>query len=104
MLLLAGTESGPIHRSPAAGKMGVYIGPPWAYCETMHIDWKILLTGLGLAFILEGLPYFLAAEKMPEVLRALAERTPRELRMLGLTAMLAGLLLLYLLRGALGGL
>ena len=40
---------------------------PWK----MHFDWKIFLTALGLAFILEGLPYFLAAEKMPEVLRAL---------------------------------
>ncbi len=64
----------------------------------MQFDWKLFLTALGLAFILEGLPYFLAAEKMPEVLRALAERRPGELRGLGLTAMLAGLLLLFVLR------
>ncbi|WP_029457392.1 DUF2065 domain-containing protein [Solidesulfovibrio alcoholivorans] len=64
----------------------------------MHFDWKIFLTALGLAFILEGLPYFLAAEKMPEVLRALSERKPRELRVLGMTAMLAGLLLIFVLR------
>ena len=66
----------------------------------MHLDWKLFLTALGLAFILEGLPYFLAAEKMPEVLRALSERRPRELRVLGMTAMLAGLLLIFVLRGA----
>ncbi|HCR13888.1 DUF2065 domain-containing protein [Solidesulfovibrio sp.] len=64
----------------------------------MHFDWKIFLTALGLAFILEGLPYFLAAEKMPGVLRALSERKPRELRVLGMTAMLAGLLLIFVLR------
>ena len=64
----------------------------------MHFDWKIFLTALGLALILEGLPYFLAAEKMPEVLRALSERKPRELRVLGMTAMLAGLLLIFVLR------
>jgi len=64
----------------------------------MQIDWKLFLTALGLAFILEGLPYFLAAEKMPEVLRALAGRRPRELRTLGLTAMLVGLLLIFVLR------
>jgi len=64
----------------------------------MHVDWKLLLTGLGLAFILEGLPYFLAAEKMPAVLRILAERQPRELRTLGFSAMLAGLALLFVLR------
>ncbi len=68
----------------------------------MHFDWKIFLTALGLAFILEGMPYFLAAEKMPEVLRALSERKPRELRVLGLTAILAGLLLIFLLRAVLG--
>jgi len=65
----------------------------------MQFDWKIFLTALGLAFILEGLPYFLAAEKMPEVLRALSARRPGELRGLGLTAILAGLLLIFVLRG-----
>lgn len=71
---------------------------PSPYPWRMHFDWKIFLTALGLAFILEGLPYFLAAEKMPEVLRALSERKPRELRVLGMTAMLAGLLLIFVLR------
>lgn len=65
----------------------------------MHIDWKLFFTALGLAFVLEGLPYFLAAEKMPQVLRALSERRPGELRTLGLTAILAGLLLIFILRG-----
>ena len=68
----------------------------------MQSGWKFFLTALGLAFILEGLPYFLAAEKMPEVLRALAERSPGQLRGLGLTAILAGLLLLFLLRSFAG--
>jgi uncharacterized protein YjeT (DUF2065 family) len=66
----------------------------------MEFDWKLFLTGLGLAFILEGLPYFLAAEKMPAVLRALSERKPGELRGLGFTAILSGLALLFFLRGA----
>ena len=66
----------------------------------MEFDWKLFLTGLGLAFILEGLPYFLAAEKMPTVLRALSERKPGDLRALGCTAILSGLALLFFLRGA----
>jgi uncharacterized protein len=66
----------------------------------MHIDWKLFLTALGLAFILEGLPYFLAAEKMPQMLRALSERRPGELRTLGMSAILAGLLLIFVLRSA----
>jgi uncharacterized protein len=66
----------------------------------MHIDWKLFFTALGLAFVLEGLPYFLAAEKMPQVLRALAERRPGELRTLGISAIMAGLLLIFVIRSA----
>uniref|UniRef100_I2Q4B1 DUF2065 domain-containing protein n=1 Tax=Desulfovibrio sp. U5L TaxID=596152 RepID=I2Q4B1_9BACT len=66
----------------------------------MQFDWKLFLTALGLAFILEGLPYFLGAEKMPVVLRALAERRPGELRALGMTAIVAGLALIFVLRAA----
>jgi hypothetical protein len=54
-------------------------------------DWRILLTALGLAFILEGLPYFMLAERMPEVLRTLAERRPRTLRLMGMAAIALGL-------------
>ncbi|EPR44733.1 Protein of unknown function DUF2065 [Desulfovibrio sp. X2] len=64
----------------------------------MQIDWKLVLTALGLAFVFEGLPYFLWAEKMPRVLLQLATRPPMMLRMLGMTAMLGGLLLIYLVR------
>lgn len=66
----------------------------------MEFSWKLFLTALGLAFILEGLPYFLAAEKMPTVLKALSERKPSELRALGFTAMLSGLALLFFLRAS----
>jgi len=54
-------------------------------------DWRFFLSALGLAFILEGLPYFMLAERMPEVLRTLAERRPRTLRLMGLTAIAIGL-------------
>ncbi len=64
----------------------------------MDFDWKTFVTALGLAFILEGLPYFLFAEKMPKVLRLLSERPASELRRLGITAILAGLLTIYLVR------
>jgi hypothetical protein len=61
----------------------------------MHIDVSFLLTALGLAFILEGLPYFLFAERMPSVLRALLEQPPAVLRIMGVVAMLAGLVFIY---------
>jgi uncharacterized protein YjeT (DUF2065 family) len=65
----------------------------------MNIDIGLLATALGLAFVLEGLPYFIWAEKMPAFLTLLASRPPRQLRFLGLAAILAGLGLIFLARG-----
>lgn len=61
-----------------------------------HPDWRLFLTALGLAFVLEGLPYFLLAERLPDYLRRLAQGGPGLLRALGLAAMLAGLTLVFL--------
>jgi len=58
---------------------------------TVAFDWHFLLTALGLAFILEGMPYFMLAERMPEVLRTLAGRRPRTLRLMGMAAIAIGL-------------
>jgi len=54
-------------------------------------DWRFFVTALGLAFVLEGLPYFMLAERMPEVLRTLADRRPKTLRLMGLAAIALGL-------------
>ncbi len=64
----------------------------------MNINWTIVLSALGLAFVLEGVPYFLLPDRMPKVLRTLAEQPPRSLRILGLTAILLGLLVIWLAR------
>ncbi|SIO07834.1 hypothetical protein SAMN02745161_1647 [Halodesulfovibrio marinisediminis DSM 17456] len=65
---------------------------------SMQIDWNLLLTALGLAFVLEGLPYVLFADKLPKYLREIAERGPNALRYMGLTAMSVGVLLVWLMR------
>jgi hypothetical protein len=65
----------------------------------MQFDWNVFLMALGLAFVLEGLPYFLFAERMPLVLRTMAEQRPAALRLLGLTAMALGLALVFVVRG-----
>jgi uncharacterized protein len=62
----------------------------------MHFDWTLFLMALGLAFLFEGLPYFIFAERMPLLLLTLAGRPPRALRALGLTAMILGVLLMLL--------
>jgi uncharacterized protein len=59
-------------------------------------DWRFFITAFGLALVLEGMPYFLLAERMPEVLRALAERRPRSLRLMGFAAIAVGLAIVAL--------
>lgn len=62
----------------------------------MELNWQLIFIALGLAFLLEGLPYFILAERMPTVLLTLASRSPRSLRILGLTTMILGVLLVAL--------
>lgn len=64
----------------------------------MHLDWRLFLLALGLAFVLEGVVYFLGAERVRPVLRLLSERPAGDLRKLGLTAIILGLLLIYFIR------
>jgi len=62
------------------------------------MNWKLLLTAIGLAFIFEGIPYFLWAEKMSEILLALASQPPGLLRAMGFFSILVGLTLVYFFR------
>lgn len=62
----------------------------------MQFDLSLLFTALGLAFVLEGLPYFIFAERMPVVLKKLLEMSPTVLRKLGILVILTGLVLVYL--------
>ncbi len=56
---------------------------PRGYKCRMQLDWSFFFVALGLAFLLEGLPYFLLADRMPDILLSLAGKTPRVLRALG---------------------
>ncbi len=56
----------------------------------------LFLKALGLAFILEGIPYFLFAERMPAILKQLLDKSPSALRRIGTAAIVMGLLLVYL--------
>ena len=64
----------------------------------MSIDWSLIFTALGLALVFEGLPYFLWSERMPEVLLRLAAMRPGSRRLLGLTSIVAGLVVIWLVR------
>lgn len=64
----------------------------------MNINWTFVLSAIGLAFIFEGIPYFIFAERMPKILRSMAEQHPRTLRVMGLSAILLGLMVIWLAR------
>ena len=59
---------------------------------------KILLAALALMLIIEGLLPFLAPGFWRETFRRITEMSDGQLRFIGLTSMLAGLLLLFLSR------
>ncbi len=63
---------------------------------SMQFDLTLFLSALGLAFILESIPYFLFAERMPSILNTLAQQSPSNLRRMGFTGLLLGVLVIYL--------
>jgi uncharacterized protein YjeT (DUF2065 family) len=54
-----------------------------------------ILCALGLVFIIEGLPYFIFPEKIKIYLSKVTSIPDSTLRFLGISAMIAGLILLY---------
>lgn len=60
---------------------------------------KYLFLTLGLLLIIEGIPWFLSPRKMREALQRLSRLPDAPLRLVGLVCMLAGLGLVYLVRG-----
>ena len=61
--------------------------------------WADLLAGLAFYLILEGLFPFLAPEQWRRSLAALAQLNESRLRVFGLAAVVAGLVLLFSVRG-----
>ena len=59
---------------------------------------KTLLTAIALLLVIEGILPFLVPGLWRETFRRLIEMTDGQLRFIGLTAMLAGVLLLFIAR------
>lgn len=57
---------------------------------------KYFLCVIGMVMIVEGLPYFIFPEKMKSWMEKIIEMHESALRGIGITLMLAGLLLVYL--------
>lgn len=56
---------------------------------------KYFLCVLGMVFVIEGLPYFTFPEKVKAYLLKIQEMSDSTLRLLGLSAIIAGLILVY---------
>ena len=59
---------------------------------------KLLLTAFALVLVLEGVLPFLLPAIWREAFKRLTDMTDGQIRFIGLSSMLAGLLLLYLVR------
>jgi uncharacterized protein YjeT (DUF2065 family) len=58
--------------------------------------WKLLISAIGLAVFLEGLPYFISPSGARRLLAELSRMSDGALRTMGLTLMVVGLLVAYL--------
>jgi len=56
---------------------------------------KFFLCVIGMVFIIEGLPYFAFPERLKVYLAKMAEVPDSSLRIMGLAAIIAGLVLVY---------
>lgn len=60
---------------------------------------KEFLTAVGLALVMEGIPYFISPEKMREWMGKLTQAPDGVLRQIGFLLMMLGLFVVYLVRG-----
>ena len=60
--------------------------------------WQDLLTAIALVLIIEGVVPFLYPQRWQRMVEVLAQMAPSSMRWAGFTSMLAGLILLYLVR------
>jgi len=62
------------------------------------MDWGDFLTALALVFIIEGLMPFIHPSGWRETIRKVISFNDRQLRFIGISSMIVGLILLYLVR------
>ena len=63
------------------------------------MDWKLMVTILGVVMVLEGIPWFLSPSAMKQVYLQMLTLSETRLRVMGLFFMMSGLLVVYWVRG-----
>ncbi len=61
--------------------------------------WTEILTAVALLLVIEGILPFVGPDRYKQLVAQLAELSDNQLRAVGLGSMLAGLLLLFIVRG-----
>ncbi len=64
----------------------------------MDVSWNDLLAAVALLLIFEGMMPFVNPQTLRKLLETLSSMDDRVIRLMGLTSMIAGVLLLYLVR------
>ena len=59
---------------------------------------KLLLSLVGLLLVVEGIPYFAFPDKMKKWMKVIQEVPDLQLRIIGLVAMLIGLIIVYMFK------
>ncbi len=59
---------------------------------------KLLTLLIGLVLVLEGLPYVAAPEAMRDWLKKLSDMHPMQLRLMGIVAMIIGLIICFVVQ------
>ena len=60
--------------------------------------WKLLLIGIGLVFVIEGIMPFLSPDHYRRFLLRMAEQSPKSLRTMGLIMMIIGVAVIIVMR------
>ena len=64
----------------------------------MKFQFNMFLAALGLALVIEGLPYFLAPDAVKKMAVRMQELSSGSLRIIGLVSMIGGLVIVALAR------
>jgi len=62
------------------------------------VYWTEILTAVALVLVIEGMLPFIGPDRYREVVAQIARLSDNQLRAIGLTAMITGLLLLFIVR------
>lgn len=84
-------SAGKDNRKPAGSVMPLYKARAPSNTMRMHFNLTLFLAALGLAFVLESLPWLLAPGRMRDGLRQLLELPPETLRVWGFVLLGLGL-------------